>query len=96
MPEEYRSGAETLSYSYRLNTAYAPRDYTKDLRAISQPQLVIAGTSDEAFFADRYKPIVSRYTHATVSLLKDVTHMGVVVGTDVQPIIENWLEGLSP
>ena len=27
MPEKARDGTETLSYSYRLTTAYAPHDY---------------------------------------------------------------------
>ena len=48
MPERARDGTETLSYSYRLTTAYAPHDYEKDLSAITQPLLVVAGTKDEA------------------------------------------------
>ena len=54
MPEEARDGTETLLYSHRMNTAYAPRDYREDLRAITQPLLVVAGTGDEAFIADRF------------------------------------------
>jgi alpha-beta hydrolase superfamily lysophospholipase len=92
MPEEARDGTETLSYSYRLNTAYAPRNYKKDLSAITQPLLLIAGTADESFIVDQYEPVISQYTEVQVRLLQDVTHMGVVVGTEVRPVVKEWLE----
>ena len=95
MPEEARDGTETLSYSHRLNTAYAPRDYKEDLRAITQPLLVVSGTADEAFIYCQYEPVISQYTEVQVKLLQGVTHMGMVVGTEVQPVIREWLEGLG-
>jgi non-heme chloroperoxidase len=91
MPEAYRDGTETLVYSYRLNTAYAPKDYEKDLRAITQPLLVVAGTADESFFAEQYQPTIAKYTQATVVILPGVNHMGVVVGKEVQPVLNEWL-----
>jgi len=95
MPEKARNGTETLSYSYRLNTAYAPRNYKKDLSAITQPLLVVAGTADESFIVDQYEPVISQYTEVQVRLLQDVTHMGVVVGPEVRPVVKGWLEGLG-
>jgi len=95
MPEEARDGTETLSYSHRLNTAYAPRNYKKDLSAITQPLLVVAGIQDDAFIANKFEPVISKYTDVHVTLLPDVTHMGVVVRPDVQPVLRNWLQDLS-
>jgi len=95
MPEEVRDGTETLSYSHRLNVAYTPCNYEKDLRAITQPLLVVAGTGDESFFADQYEPVISRYTAVQVKLLQAVTHMGLVVGPEVRPVVKEWLEGLG-
>jgi non-heme chloroperoxidase len=95
MPKEARNGTETLSYSYRLNTAYAPRDYKKDLNAITQPLFVVAGTSDEVFFADQFEPVISKFIKPKVKLLPGLTHMGVVVNPAVRPVIKEWLEGLS-
>ncbi|QUM76925.1 alpha/beta fold hydrolase [Moritella sp. 24] len=95
MPKEARDGTETLLYSHRLNTAYAPRDYKRDLSTITQPVLVVAGTADEAFIAEQFEPVISAYTLAEISLLPDVTHMGVVVGTDVQLVVKNWLIGIN-
>ncbi len=95
MPEKARDGTETLSYSHRLNTGYAPRNYKKDLSAITQPLLVVAGTADDANYADQYEPVISQYTDVQVRILECVTHMGVVVGDELQPIIKEWLEDLN-
>ncbi|MBW1812441.1 MAG: alpha/beta hydrolase [Deltaproteobacteria bacterium] len=95
MPEKVRDGTETLSYSYRLNMSYDPRDYKKDLSAITQPLLVVSGTRDEAFIYCQYEPVISQYTEVQVKLLQDVTHMGVVVGPEVRLAVKEWLEGLG-
>ncbi len=95
MPEEARSGTETLHYSYRLNTAYHPRNYKKDLAAITQPLLVISGSADEINFPEQYEPVISQYTRADVEIIPDLTHMGVVVRPEIQPIIKEWLQDLN-
>jgi alpha-beta hydrolase superfamily lysophospholipase len=95
MPKEARDGTETLLYSHRLNTAYAPRDYKKDFAAITQPLLVVAGTADEAFIAEKFEPVISQHTSVQVKLLPGVTHMGVVVGPEIRIVVEDWLEGLA-
>ncbi len=95
MPEEARNGTETLSYSHRLNTAYAPNNYKNELRAITQPLLVVAGTEDESFIAEQFEPVISQYTTAQVKLLPGVTHMGVVVNPAVRPVFKKWLEEFS-
>ncbi len=95
MPEQARDGTETLSYSHRLNTAYAPRNYKKDLRAITQPLLLVAGTADDAFIAEQFEPVISQYTTVQAQLLPDVTHMGVVVNPATRPVLKEWLQGLG-
>ena len=95
MPERARDGTETLSYSYRLTTAYAPRDYEKDLSAITQPLFVVAGTEDEIMIYCQYEPVISQYTAVQVKLLQGVTHMGLVVSPEVRPVIKEWMEGLG-
>jgi non-heme chloroperoxidase len=95
MPEGFRDGTETLIYSHRLNTAYAPRNYKTDLDAITQPFLVVVGTADDAFIADQFEPVISQHTTVQVSLIQGVTHMGVVVGPEVQPVLKDWLGRLD-
>lgn len=69
----------TPSYSFRLNTSFAPRsDYLKDIAALP-PFLVIAGRKDESFFADQYEPVMSAVTDkGRYVLLDDVGHLAVV------------------
>lgn len=95
MPKEMRNGSETLSYSYRLNSAYAPRNYKTDLAAIKKPLLVVAGELDEIFFAERFEAVISKYTKAKVVLLPNVTHLGIVVNPIVMPVVTNWIESLN-
>jgi len=98
MPQAFRNGTETLAYSYRLNTSFAPRDYEDDLSAISQPLLVLAGADDETMFAEQYQPVITQHIpdnkQAQVEVLPGVSHMGVVVSPDVRPVIQAWIEGL--
>ena len=98
MPQAFRNGTETLAYSYRLNTSFAPRDYEDDLSAISQPLLVLAGADDETMFAEQYQPVITQHIpdnkQARVEVLPGVSHMGVVVSPDVRPVIQAWIEGL--
>jgi alpha-beta hydrolase superfamily lysophospholipase len=92
MPEEARDGTETLSYSFRLNTGYAPRNYKKDLTAIRKPLFVVAGTADEAFFSERFESVISQFTKVKATLLPNVTHMGAVLDPAVGPAIGSWLK----
>jgi len=95
MPEEVRDGTETLSYSYRLNTSYAPGNYKKDLKTVTQPLLVAVGTADEAFVAEQFEPVISQFAKADVALLQCLTHMGVAVSPLVHPVVRGWIEGLD-
>ncbi|ABV38300.1 alpha/beta hydrolase [Shewanella sediminis HAW-EB3] len=98
MPAAFRNGTETLAYSFRLNTSFAPRDYEADLSAISQPLLVLAGTADETMFAEKYQELITEHVinnqQVEVRVLADLSHMGIVVSPDVRPVIGSWLEGL--
>jgi len=94
MPKEVRDGTESLSYTYRMNTGYSPRNYKKDLAKINQPLLVLAGTKDESFIAEKFKPVISEFTSAEVEIIKGVTHMGIVVDPKVRSTIMKWLKGI--
>ena len=96
MPEAFRNGSETLTYSHRLNTGFAPRDYQKDLCAMKQKLLVLVGTSDESFVAEAFLPEISTYKKDVEgTLLEGVTHMGVVVGKEARPFIKEWIMALD-
>ena len=92
LPEPYRDGTETLTYSYRLMTGFAPRDYRKDLAAIGQPTLLLAGSEDEAFVAEQFQPTLEPLVEATVEVVPGLSHMGVVVSPEVWPRVAEWLQ----
>ena len=61
-----------LVYSYRLTLATLPVTTRRILRAITQPLLVVVGTSDEVFFADQFDPVISQFTKVKVMLVPNV------------------------
>ena len=101
MPQFVLSGpygyTATRRYTYRMTSAFAPRpDYEGDLAAIDKPLLVVAGDRDEAFIAEQFEPVISAQTKTGVyHVLPGVSHMGIIYGAEVLPIIEDWLGGLS-
>ncbi len=96
MPAEVRNGTETLAYSYRLNTGYAPHNYKKDLAAIRQPLLVLVGSADESFIPQAYAPTVAQYNPAArVEVVPGLTHQGIVVDEAGYKFIDEWLQGLE-
>ena len=98
MPQAVLDGpfghSATTTYSYRLNTSYAPRsDYGRDLAAITQPLLLIAGTADESFIAEQYQPTISAHTDTgSYVLLPDVGHIDLLTTPDIEPLLADWLE----
>jgi non-heme chloroperoxidase len=102
MPEAVLKGpygdTATTVYTYRMNTAFAPRaDYEKDLKAITVPLLVMAGDADEAFHATRYEDVIARQTATgTYKILPGMSHMDVVMAPEAFNILNAWLETLTP
>ena len=92
MPEEYCDGTETLSYSFRLNTGYAPRNYKKDFAKMNQKGLIVVGANDESFIAEEFKTEVSKYKDDIEVIKVDgLTHMGIVIRDEIKPIIKEWI-----
>lgn len=85
----------TAAYSFRLNTSYAPRDdYKADIAALP-PFLLVAGREDEAFFADRYEPVMSEANPAgRYAILDGLSHLGVMDAPQTAETIRRFLEEL--
>ena len=83
MPAEVLDGPygslATTSYSFRLNTGFAPReDYLKDIAALPEFTLVV-GADDEAFYADEYEGVMRAMTDkGTYEIVAGVDHLGIV------------------
>ncbi len=97
LPERYRSGRETLAYSWRMIQGFGPRDYRDDLTAIDVPLLVVVGEHDEAFVAERYAPVIADYAaHGRVVVMPALQHMDIVSDSLTLELYANWIESLGP
>ena len=86
----------TTIYTYRMNTAFAPRsDYEADLAAINRPLLVIVGDRDEAFIATEFESVISAQTETgSYHIIEGASHMGVVTGAAAIAVLQTWLGDL--
>lgn len=92
-PRAVRDGEETFAYSFRLLASISPRlNYRRDLSAITQPLLVVAGEADELFRVEKYAQEIGRTKRGRVQLIPGATHLGVVFDPRVHHLIGDWLE----
>jgi len=97
MPKAAREGAyghlATLSYSYRLNTGFAPRmDYLKDVAALPK-FMVIVGSADEAFFADQFEPVMSAASDkGSYHIVDGESHLSIVDASATESLIRGNLK----
>lgn len=84
----------TTAYSYRLNTAFAPRSrYERDMAELKRPFLLIAGLEDEAFIAEQYEPTMQQHTSSgTYVLLPDLGHIDLLTAPELAQQISGWLQ----
>ncbi|MDN3516277.1 alpha/beta fold hydrolase [Aquisalimonas lutea] len=95
LPEAYRTGSETLAYSYRLMTGINPEDYAAELAAVDVPMLVLVGSEDEAFRAEAFAPTITAHAPgATVATLDGLSHLGLIASEAAAGRVVRWLEGL--
>lgn len=100
MPQDVLQGplghTATTSYSYRLNTGYAPRnDYRKDIERLPD-FLLIAGKADEAFDAEAYSEVMSTVTdRGTYRTVEGVGHLDIVDHPQTLQEIRSLLGRLS-
>ncbi len=95
MPESARDGSETLQYSFRLNTGYAPENYKKALASIQQPFLLLVGAEDELFYAAQYAPLLAEYTQADVVVIDGLAHMDIAVSDQTHRFLREWFATLG-
>jgi hypothetical protein len=101
MPQAVSDGplgaSATTYYSYRINTSFAPRcNYGRDLAAMRQPFLLVAGLEDEAFIAEQYEPTISMRTDAgSYVLLPEVGHIDLLTTPKLQEVLASWFSTLE-
>jgi len=85
----------TPSYSYRLNANFSPhQDYAADFRRTSKPMVLLAGTQDELFYADKFAGTVQPLApQIRVELVPGVTHAGLVTRPEALAAIQHEMQG---
>lgn len=97
MPQDVLDGplgeTATTSYTYRLNTGFAPRlNYERDLAAMQQPFLLVAGLDDASFISERYEPTINQHTASgTYVLLPDTGHIDLLTNPGLASAMLAWL-----
>lgn len=92
LPSQYRSGTETLDYSFRLMTGFSPRYYQTDLRSISKPTIVLVGDKDEAVRVPAFKSMLKELVpNATLRIIDEVTHLGLIASPKSCNVALEWL-----
>ncbi|MCP5056036.1 MAG: alpha/beta hydrolase [bacterium] len=91
MAEDVRDGTETLAYSHRLNVGFAPRNWQEELEATTVPLLLVVGSEDEAFAADRFGPAITPHApQAEIRIVEGAGHLGLVGEERVAGILGAW------
>lgn len=83
----------TQSYSYRLNTGFAPRrDYLSQIARLP-PFLLLVGAEDEAFDASRFAPTMAAVTpRGTYRILPGLSHLDILHAPQAMAEIGRFLD----
>lgn len=87
----------TPAYTHRLNASFAPHsNYERDLAAMTQPFLLVAGLDDEAFFTEQYEPTIAKHTDAgSYVLLPNIGHIDLLTTSQIEPVLKDWFVKLE-
>ncbi len=93
MPDCYKDGTETLSYSYNLNTAMHPGpDYMKDVQSLGDDFLLLVGDGDEMNSFSGYKKIFNDPFCKHVKLIPQAKHLDIVKNEEAYAEVKKWLQ----
>lgn len=93
LPEKYRNGYETLSYSFRMMKGLHPDDYAAALRRCKAALLLLVGSKDEAFHTETFKQgILAHKPDADIRFIADGLHLGIIVSANAMTEVAQWLE----
>ena len=78
-------------YSYRASESMSPLDYKKGLNAINKPLLVIVGSNDEAFDADKFNSAVTENSRGEVYIVENESHNGIRHNKKTMKLVTQWI-----
>ena len=86
-----QGGFATTSYSWRLNTSYAPgRNYLEDVAALP-PFLLVVGREDEAMLAEKYERFMADVTDkGRYKIVEGAGHLDIVDNPETEALIREY------
>lgn len=81
-------------YSHRANKSMTPDDYVTGLKAVKAPMLVLIGSNDEAFSAEKLQKAILENSSGKVHIIDKATHNGVRHNTQSFNFIKDWFSEL--
>lgn len=96
LPEQYRTGDETLEYSFRLMRGMHPANYQTSLTKTRVSTLIIIGSSDEALCAEEFaRGILPYKPDAAIQVVDGATHLGIVMNAQATDNASKWLKNIG-
>ena len=91
-PEKWSDPLQAESYSYRLNESFSPQSYDENLQKNKKPILVLVGADDEAFYAEKFKPVFRKDApQAIVRIIPGAKHLNLPNNDAAISIIGSWI-----
>jgi len=91
LPDTYRNGSETLSYSWRLMTNFNLHDdFKADLAALPSTSMTFVGRDDEAMNADAFPKLFSEL-EKPFEVVDGANHFSLILDPLVFEKIDSWL-----
>lgn len=96
IPQNAEELSMTSSYSFRMNTSFAPRyDFKKDLAGLPKFKILI-GENDEIFEPEKFEPLLlSQHLNGTVRIINGLSHLDVIGDGSVHNEIEKYVASIS-
>lgn len=92
LPAHFRTGLETIEYSFRLMKGMHPTSFRKAARRCKVPMLVLIGAPDESLRAEEFRSVFKRRCRqADVEMLHYETHLGIVMSHRSMTKAADWL-----
>lgn len=92
LPDKYRSGHETLEYSFRLMQGMHPDSYQESLKNTQARLLILVGSNDEAIYANKVESGILPYkSDARISCLAGDSHLGIIMSEEAMAAAEKWI-----
>jgi pimeloyl-ACP methyl ester carboxylesterase len=79
------------AYSFRAMVSMTPDNHIAALTADRTPLLVIVGSNDEAFYADRFASVISMHQNSKTVLLDGPTHDGIAHSAAALSAATDWI-----